>query len=360
MRKALEGTPVESFAPAQIPVTGKAVLDGKLESQTVVVDKASGKLATEYTPASMREERQYAQYHEILHYVDPNEPRGAAPEHPENHPQYAAWEAGVAAWLLRRETETGIKITQGAAPTEYDDVHVPANAPRVRLTSPANGAQFADRSLSASAEADAPRGVRRVDFYLDGLFLGSDSLFPYVLSTRIPASVSRGYHTLKAVAYDDVENAGSDSIGITVDSDPSASGFEILDPKNGQTIERSSDSYTVVVSLGRPSDYRSVTLFAQPSGTGDRQVIGGKLNPDSPFLTFVWGLPLEGEWILQAEGELLTGERVSAAGAVVHIVKPSETASPPPPAGGEGGPEPAPIPLLPLDPFAAATTQPAH
>ncbi|MER3407226.1 MAG: hypothetical protein C4278_02320, partial [Patescibacteria group bacterium] len=37
--------------------------------------------------------------HDILFYVDRNDPLGPIPTHPENDPQYYNWEAGVINWL---------------------------------------------------------------------------------------------------------------------------------------------------------------------------------------------------------------------------------------------------------------------
>lgn len=329
MRRALEGKPIEYFAPPEIPTTGKAILDGIMPATTVAIDTVSGKLATEYTPPSTREERTFAEYHSILHYVNREDPLGAAPANPGDDPAYASWEKAIADWILKRETETGIKITQAAPPTEYDDVHVPANAPSVQIRQPDNDAELQTREVEIEAEADAARGVERVEFYLDGYFLGSDSSEPWRLRATIPNTVSRGYHTLKVVAYDDVENSGSDTLGVRVESEPAATSFEMLDPKSGQTIERTSETYTVVVSIEDPTDYAAVSVYAQEIGQGDRLLVETKLDPSSPFLTFAWQLPADGSWALSAtatpKGE---GERLDTAGVIVRVIAPTEPTEP--------------------------------
>ncbi len=220
MRRALEGKPIEYFTAPNIPVTGKAIIDGSMPATTVTVDKASGKLATDFTPSSMRETKTYAEYHSILQYVDRNDPLGPAPADPNADPEYAAWEKAIADWIAKRETETGIKIERTAPPTEYDDVHVPANVPSVRMTSPENDATLSGRDVFLSASASAPRGVSRVEFYIDGYFLGVDQSEPWSIDAHIPNTVSRGYHTLKAVTYDDVDNSASDTVGVRVESEP--------------------------------------------------------------------------------------------------------------------------------------------
>ncbi len=365
MRRALEGKPVESFTAPQIPVTGKAILDGSLPSTTIVVDKASGKLATEYTPDAYREERTYAEYHSVLHYLYKDDPLGAAPEDPAAaDAYYTVWEQAIADWITRRETETGIKITQSAAPTEYDDVHIPANFPSTRISQPDDGVELNDRQVAVEVDAEAVRGVERVEFYLDGFFLGSDSSRPWKLSTEIPNTVSRGYHTIKAVAYDDVGNTGADTIGVRVMSEPVAASLSIMDPKNGQTIERTSSTFTVVVSVDHPTDYASVTLYAQQIGQGSRTVVETKQDPSSPFLTYTWTLPEDGDWALSASATPSDGgDAVQTTSAVVHITSPNTSTTvvetPVTDTTTEDTvTEPVTTPLPTLDPFSTPTTTP--
>lgn len=331
MKRALDATPVETFMGPVLNPTGKRILDGELGGTTVTVDKATGKLATEFTPPSMREERTFAEYHDILHYVDRADPLGPIPADPGRDAQYAAWEAGVADWLARKEIETGIKVTNAAPPTEYDDVHVPGNFPSVTIESPGNGSEISSRSIDVAVNAFAPRGVRRVEFYLDGFFLGSDESEPFSLHASLPSTVGRGFHTLKAVAFDDVENSGSDTVGVHVTSDAEVGGFDLLDPKNGQTIEKTSSSFPVAVTLQDPGDYSSVTVTAKPSGAGSPQPVGTKTFPSSPFITFDWTLPADGDWILTASAvRTRDGARMDTAGIVVHVTTPSGTAIPTP------------------------------
>ncbi len=325
MRRALEGAEIEYFTNPSIPQTGKSILDGTLESQTVTIDKASGLLATEYTPESQREEKTYMEYHSILHYVDISDPLGPAPENPENNYQYASWESAIETWILAEQEETGIEITQGEPPTEEDDVHVPENFPSVEITSPSNNKKLDDRNVTVEVEADSKRGVVRVEFYLDGYYLGTDTSSPFKKTLSIPNTIDRGYHTLKAIAYDDVDNSGSDTIGLQINSDPVATGFELIDPNNGQTIEKTSEEYTIVTSLTNPTAYSSVTVYAQQIGSGAFEAVDTSLNPSSPFITLTWTLPSPGSWVLYAKAVPEDGgDTLETAGIVVRITETDE------------------------------------
>ncbi len=323
MRAALAGKPVESFPAPDIPQTGKPVLDGEIPSTRVVVDRASDKLATEFTPASYREERLYAEYHSLLHYVNRADPLGPPPENPERDPHYEAWEAAIADWMRREEERTGIVISSQQPPTEYDDVHVPANQPSVFLAFPQANDTLFDRMLDVSADAFAPRGVSRMEFYLGGKLVGVDTSAPYTLRATLPGSIGRGTHTLKVVAYDDVDNAGSASVNIRVETDAESAGADIVDPRHGQNID-GTETYMVAVSLDRPQQYGSVALYAQRVGQAERTLVGLRPEPDSPFVQFAWTLPMEGgDWILTATAEGRDGlPGTETAGYLVHVRAP--------------------------------------
>lgn len=321
MTRWFQGKPIEYFTSPVIEETGKAMLDGSVGSTTVVVDRASGKLATEFTPDSYREERTYAQYHSILHYVDPSNPRGSVPEQPEENEMYTPWETAIQAWIVKKEQETGIDIVNQEPPTQEDDLHVPKNFPSVRITNPDSNDELDTRSFSISVSADAPRGVSRVEFYIDGRYLGSDTNSPWNLSTTIPSSISRGVHTLKAVAYDDIDNAGSDTVTIELNADADSESLELIDPKNGQTIERTSETYTIVVSLKNPDNYRSASVYTEDLSNGSISLARQTLNPSSPFLTFEWTLPASGTWALWTRAISNDGgTELSTAGVLVEIV----------------------------------------
>ena len=334
LRRALADTAIEQFTAPVIEQTGKAVLDGSISSEAVVVDRASVKLATEYTPDSYREERLYAEYHSLLHYVDRGDPLGSIPKNPDDS-NYEAWEQAIAVWIEKQEEETGTTIINEPPPTEEDDVHVPKNFPTVKIKDPDRGDEIEGRELSIRATASARRDVSRVEYYIDGLYLGSDSSSPYTLNTSIPSSIDRGVHTLKVVAYDDVDNSGSDTVNIEVQTDGSASSFELIDPNNGQTIERNEDTYTVVLSLQNPTDYSRVRLYAEPLGGGTRETAGTVTNPSSPFVTIDWALPDSGTWALSAEATGKDGaEPALTAGVLVEVI-PTDTAE----ESGEGDEE---------------------
>lgn len=319
MKEALANTPIETFNAPSIPTTGKAMIDGELDAQIITIDTVSGKRATEFTPLSKRAEKQFANYHTILHYVDPSDPLGPVPEESKRDAQYASWEAGVQQWITKRQEETGINVSLEEPPTEDDDVHIPANFPTVEITSPGGNTRLDSRTLSVSVNASAPRGISRVEFYLDSYFLSVDTSFPYAFDGVIPNTIARGFHTIKAIAYDDIENAGTDTVGIHVDAPESSISLSLTDPIHGQVIERTDNEFVVVVSVSNQTSIERVSVFASPLGSVTKEVIGSLSPPTSPFLTFPWTLPASGEWVLTATARTQSGELVETPGVIVRI-----------------------------------------
>ena len=81
--------------------TDKDILDGKLpDMKKIEVCEIPGKddkycKANKYCPDSKRKKRVFADVHNILYYVNKDDPQGEEPENPKDDPQYKNWEKGV-------------------------------------------------------------------------------------------------------------------------------------------------------------------------------------------------------------------------------------------------------------------------
>ncbi len=324
MRRALEGEPALNFTAPSIPVTGKDILDGKIPSETVTIDSVSGLLATEETPERFRETKTCGEFHTILHFVNPSNPRGDAPSNPERNPMYASWESGVQAYLERQRVkaeETGEPAMEVCEiPTESDDVHTAQNRPGVTIRQPGTN-QTVQGSFEVDLRINSNRPILRVEYFVDGTLVRVDEN-PSGVTLQLPTWVGSGSRTLTVTAYDDVENSGTDEIKIDIQNGEVVRGISITNPFNLQTIEKSDQPYSIIIESQNIADLTSLTLSARNLWTGAESVIGEVSNPQS-ITSFSWTLPDEAHYVLSARATRQNGQTVDAAPIRVKVEDPA-------------------------------------
>jgi len=215
MRQALAGKEIALFPKPEILETGKPILDGKIEQVVKVkIDKISGKLATKYTPEDLIEEKAFAEFHSILHYIDPDNPLGPAPTNPAANPQYQNWEQAILRWA--KESEQAVEFK--TPPKETDDVHIPENIPVLTVILPKDNQVVSKDSILIKIDAQAKLGISKVEYYIDDVFRESAGLSPY--SRRLYfGSMADGPHTITVRAFDTVGNRISQNITIELRRD---------------------------------------------------------------------------------------------------------------------------------------------
>jgi penicillin-binding protein 1C len=316
MKQALAEMPNESFTPPEPIITGKPVLDGQAGEVRVKVDKFSGKLATEFTPLTAIEERVYRQAHDILYYVNKDDPRGAYPVSPLDDPQAPAWESAVEAWAKRNNW-----ITTEPPPTEIDDVHVGADAPHVTFLMPTDNAVVSDRSFVARIQADATRGVRRVEYSIDGYKVATASAYPWDATITLPSTFGKGFYTLRATAYDDIEVPGGQDITINVTAAGVPLELTWLRPSVDATYRTSIFPVYIDASLSEKAGIVKAEIVATPlEGDGAPISIGSLANPKTNGVSVSWDTPpAVGKYILKAIITLPNNEVKEFLGQAITI-----------------------------------------
>ena len=287
MREALEGTEIEYFNPPPPNDATKPVLIGKSADETTVeIDRASGKLATEYTPESFIEERTYREAHCILYYVDKDNPRGPEPGYPEIDPQFTNWEQAVTEWVEEEGEEQ--EFVDEEPPTEYDDLHIPENKPFVQVVLPDDNTTILQREISISATASAPRGIGRLEYWIDDIQIGTSWGTDFDITTSIPNAVTKGYHNLIVKAFDDIDNSEQDQITINLLADKLPLAADFVRPFNGQTFYLHDFPVTLTVELSDISDIKKIDFYYgenEYSGT----LIGSVISPQGSTHDLSWG-----------------------------------------------------------------------
>jgi 1A family penicillin-binding protein len=216
MKMALEKKDNEPFEkPFPISSDLKPVLRGIWSGgQTFFIDTISQKLATPETPDEFKQEKVIPNVHEILYWVDKNDPRGPAPTHPEEDSQFSLWEIPVQLWAQNQPPSDQTVIL----PTSYDDVHRAEFAPTVKIQSPvASSTLSLGEKVFVITEITSTYPVRSVDISLGGKYLGTSQKAPYLFSF-IPSDlgIGTGTTTLEVLVTDSIGNKKEASIPLSI------------------------------------------------------------------------------------------------------------------------------------------------
>ncbi|HXK37770.1 MAG TPA: PBP1A family penicillin-binding protein [Candidatus Paceibacterota bacterium] len=195
----------ERFVPPDpIAPNTKPALRGVWMSTTPYdIDTRTGVIADASVPVQFREQKlipNVGEAHDILFFVNKDDPTGPVPSNPGNDEQFARWEFSAQKWLK----ENG--IPGSALITVANSTMREQTGPSVEIIiDEAN----ADKVVSlldkykVQTKVTSVKTVERVDFFLDGQFLGSVRQPPYEFAFS-PAEhqLSAGIHTIRVVAVD--------------------------------------------------------------------------------------------------------------------------------------------------------------
>ncbi len=308
MRRVLADVPAIGFNPPEPVETGKPVLDGDKQTQTMFkIDSITGKLATEFTPEDLIEEKGFGVPHSILYFIDKNDPRGEQPDNPADDPMFDYWEKAIVDWV-----DSGtIEYELDEPPTEYDDVHVPENQPIVELMSPRDRETVTSRDMYVNVNASSRRGVRRVIVSFDGEDFTEIVGSPFARTVFIPNRYGKGFHTLTVTAYDDVGNRSSASVTVNLTAGAGPIGVEWLSPYNSQNIGGYQFPFTLKFRIDDYQSIESLRVSAISLSGGSEEIIGSIENPPLQNMSMTWDNATSGRYRLRLEAELTSGDRKS-------------------------------------------------
>ncbi len=276
MQGALKDMPVEEFTPYDPIETDKPVLNGSIaEGVKVKVDRISGKLATNLTPESLVEERTYRQVHSILYYIDKDDPRGDTPPD-RSSLQFQRWEEAVLDWANRNN------IISEEPPTEFDDTHSAADRPQVTITSPQPNQLITSRDFFATVSVSAPRGIKKVEYYLNHQLLKSVTEAPFSLQvTLADASITTGYYTFEAIAYDDLDNNNIAGIDLNFKLPQIQANFNWEGLSDGISLKQSDFPISLKAKLSSPEAVSKIDIFYQNEAGQENFINTARQFPDS-------------------------------------------------------------------------------
>ena len=225
MSEALKNTPVETFPTPPPNDAEKPVLRGADGGIKLRINQITGRIASSSTPDSMVIEKIYLPPHDILFYVNKDDPRGPALANPADDPQYQNWENALLEWV-EREKAAGREVSFEETPSAYDSETAPELAPTIQIIFPNNNETITNRQITITTNASAPRGVVQVVFYLDDQKIGSANQTPFNLNINLRETIN-GSHTIKVVAMDDQGNntAQYTQINLQAEMEPASSSW---------------------------------------------------------------------------------------------------------------------------------------
>ncbi len=226
--KALANVPNEEF------VRPKGI-------QEVTVEKYSNKLPSAYSQETVTDifaEWQVPKEQDDLHKIyrvckgtNKLAPEGMDPTMVEEKvltdlhsemPSNPNWEGPVRAWAMANALTADV-------PTETCDAQ--NFAPTISIISPSSGATISGE-VNISASANSSYGIKKVEFFLDDVFIGSSASSPYTIDYNLSTgNVASGSHKISAVVTDEHNITSRNEIPVNVqDSKPiiSVTSFKII------------------------------------------------------------------------------------------------------------------------------------
>ena len=220
---ASSSLPNEGFLPPQpISPTIKPALRGVWYGGDIYkIDRISGKLATEFTPLETIEDRVIPNPHEILYWVNKNDPSGPAPTNPYTDPQFLLWETPAQRWIAMNGLPPNALTS---IPQFSDDIHRPELLPHITILSPdATTTYTHSEKINIQTAVTSSYIIDRVDFSLNGTFIGSNRSEPYDFSfDPSQVNITNDQNVLEAAVYDLVGNKVVSSVTFSFATNTSA------------------------------------------------------------------------------------------------------------------------------------------
>lgn len=189
------------------------------------IDTISNKVATNLTPDQTKQEYVFPNVHSILYWLDKDNPSGQIPKDPKNDPQFEYWEYGVRNWFTEwQKSNPTFKETNNIdIPKESDDVHIPANMPKISIVSPKQDDKYSmNTRVSININSTGKYPIRKSELYINDKYVYSNEKNPLLLNftpADISSNIQTGRNTIKVVSYDNVYNKAETTVDITISNE---------------------------------------------------------------------------------------------------------------------------------------------
>lgn len=325
MTRALQGTTVESFNAPEDVKTGKEELDGKLPEMLVRYEADTDLAVPAACGFGLGAPKRFVEFRSILHRVQRTQPRGEPPSSPETDPQYGPWEAGIATWREKFNTEHPDDQTRYVdrlpdTPCEQFAERLEGR-PSVLFTSP-TAASIRRSPLKIAVAVEAPDRVTAVTFFVDGQKIAERHEEPWETLYRFNAATF-GEKTLRVRATTEAGKSNEVRKKIRINTDTTLPFVELLSPRSRDTITPSAFPLRLLVKATDPSGIKEVRVLYTPAGTSQSILIGSATSPETgrpTRFTIRWeSAPAPGTYELRARATDATGNSAQTSPLTITI-----------------------------------------
>ena len=206
MEYALTKTSGVEFAPTEELKyqSDKPVFRGEWHGgKEFIVDKISGRLATEYTPKDFQEKKVVQEIHSILYWLD------------QSSPQFKNWEEPVRKWAASQGL---VDQNESVIPKESDNVHVPENFPKISKIqiNPEKDSYGLNETIMIIPFIESKYDITQADYFANGNYLGSTKNSPWSYSLPLNQLGTDGVVEIKLKIYDKIGLSSESAITINI------------------------------------------------------------------------------------------------------------------------------------------------
>lgn len=199
MREALKDIPPATFSKPEPILTKKPVLNGGFDINFQIDGK------------------NYPQIHDILFYVDKNNPQGPYPENPQNDSQFENWEVPVLKWARENISDFDLNYNKPLPVGILNQIdNSDTQSIDINWISPKNGEFIKTvNSIAVNAEITANFEINKIELYLNDALINSwQQSFgkKAILTHSFVSSTVESQNMLKIKIYDPIGNSLEKSI----------------------------------------------------------------------------------------------------------------------------------------------------
>ncbi|MEK7584010.1 MAG: Ig-like domain-containing protein, partial [Patescibacteria group bacterium] len=194
-------------------------------------------------------------------------------------------EAPIQAWAAAQG------YTNDQPPTETDTLYRPEDQPMVNFISPSQGGSITIQPYTFQVSASSVRGVRRVEYFLNDISIGSITVAPFSLPFNPTPKTPNGSYTLKAVASDDLGNEGRATIQVTLSTDRTGEwGVLWSNMTNGKSYINDELPPELSLEITNPLQLKKIDYYLEAPG-GSKSFIGFENVVNRSVVTHSWSPP---------------------------------------------------------------------